>query len=110
MQAYLSKDAFRYGRRPGPSDFVARIGGEEFAALLPDISPENAFDVADRVRRAVGDSEIACHGSSFSLTLSAGIVHSATGAGSLDDLMKRADAGLYRAKSGGRNKIKAFAA
>jgi diguanylate cyclase (GGDEF)-like protein len=93
-----------------PSDFVARIGGEEFAAILPNISAASAFDVTDRVRRAVGACEIRCHGSRFRLTLSAGIVHSSTGAGTMDELMKRADAGLYRAKSSGRNKIEQFAA
>lgn len=88
-----------------PADFVARIGGEEFAVLLPGVTVQGAFDAADRVRRAVGQLEIAHGGNRFGITLSAGIAHGSTVPGNLDDLMSRADAGLYRAKKNGRNAI-----
>lgn len=91
-------------------DFVARIGGEEFAAILPSITAAIALEVSDRVRRMVGSQEIVSHGNRFHITLSGGVVHSSSGLGDMVDLMKAADVGLYRAKNGGRNRIEQIAA
>lgn len=92
------------------TDFLARIGGEEFAAILPGISAHDAYLLTDRVRREVGKGRIVCEGARFRLTLSAGIVHSSGGVCTMDELMHRADAGLYQAKNRGRNRIEQFAA
>ena len=91
-------------------DFVARIGGEEFAAILPGVTPTEAFMLTDRVRATVAAARIAADDGSFGLTLSAGIAHSAEGEASFDRLMRAADANLYRAKNGGRNRIAETAA
>lgn len=88
-----------------PSDFVARIGGEEFAAILPDLSSQDAYDVVERVRGAVEAQEIVSHGSRFSITLSGGMTHSTHRLDDIAKLMRAADAGLYRAKQAGRNRI-----
>jgi diguanylate cyclase (GGDEF)-like protein len=92
------------------SDFVARIGGEEFAAILPGISAVNAFELTDRVRGAVGGNEVVCNEARFQVTMSAGVIHSSSGVGTMDDLMNKADMGLYRAKNRGRNRTEQFAA
>ncbi|MEF2552680.1 GGDEF domain-containing protein [Aurantimonas sp. A2-1-M11] len=86
-------------------DFVARIGGEEFAAILPDVTRTEAFLLTDRVRATVAATRISSEDGTFALTLSAGIVHSADSMGSFDRLMRAADANLYRAKNAGRNRI-----
>lgn len=91
-------------------DFVARIGGEEFAVILPNTSSESALDVTERVRRMVGEQEIDCNGNRFKITLSGGIVHSSSGLHDMANLMKAADTGLYRAKHGGRDRIGHIAA
>jgi len=88
-----------------PTDVVARIGGEEFAAILPDLSSEDAFDVVERVRRAVESHEVASHGNRFSITLSGGMTHSTHRLDDIAKLMRAADASLYRAKQTGRNRI-----
>jgi diguanylate cyclase (GGDEF)-like protein len=92
------------------SDLVARMGGEEFAALLPDISAEKAYEVVDRLRRAVSEHEICHEGHRFRLTLSAGLSHSGDGADDFDAVMKAADDQLYRAKRAGRDRVAPFAA
>ncbi|WP_142849273.1 GGDEF domain-containing protein [Telmatospirillum sp. J64-1] len=87
------------------SDFVARIGGEEFAAILPDISAHDAYEVAERVRQSIEGCQISTKGTSFALTLSAGICHSVTDEHDVDELLRQADKNLYRAKETGRNRV-----
>jgi diguanylate cyclase (GGDEF)-like protein len=78
-------------------DTVARIGGEEFALLLPEADPAAAYEVAERARRLV--SEILLP--EGSLSCSAG-VSTVAGAGDEDDLFVAADRALYEAKRQGR--------
>jgi diguanylate cyclase (GGDEF)-like protein len=92
------------------ADFVARIGGEEFAAILPRSGPADALAVVERVRSAVAEQDIVSHETCFRVTLSGGVVHSTSGLRNMDALMKAADAGLYRAKKAGRNRIEQVAA
>src|SRR5690606_14870074 len=92
------------------TDIVARIGGEEFAAILPGLSADEAFDVTDRLRRAVAETEITSDEHRFRLTVSAGICHSSGVARDYDTLMKLADARLYKAKDKGRNRVEQMAA
>jgi diguanylate cyclase (GGDEF)-like protein/PAS domain S-box-containing protein len=74
------------------TDFVARYGGDEFALLLPDCTHDEAVAVVDRLRAALPDG----------LTCSAGLARW-DGEISPDELIARADAALYEAKSAGRN-------
>jgi diguanylate cyclase (GGDEF)-like protein/putative nucleotidyltransferase with HDIG domain len=80
-------------------DLLARIGGEEFAWILPETSGIEAYAVAERARQAVAG---ASHPDLAPLTLSAGVCD-LTQAEDADDLFRLADSALYWAKSHGRN-------
>jgi diguanylate cyclase (GGDEF)-like protein/PAS domain S-box-containing protein len=81
-------------------DLVARYGGEEFAFALPGLDEERATSVLDRIRVAL---EAACNGGPV-FTASFGATDSTRGA-RLDELVRIADEGLYRAKAEGRNRV-----
>lgn len=83
----------------------ARIGGEEFAILLPEADAPDAAMVAQRVLATVSSLRIPYEASSFSLTVSIGIATSPNGTIPMETLMLSADAALYTAKSTGRNRI-----
>jgi diguanylate cyclase (GGDEF)-like protein len=84
-------------------DTAARYGGEEFAILLPETSRAGAHVVADRIRRRVED-RFRRRGSIHE-TISGGVATYPEDATSPEDLLRRADEGLYRAKADGKNRI-----
>lgn len=90
-------------------DLVARLGGEEFVAILPDISHELAHVVAERLRRAIADKPFPCSapGGSLSITTSIGgiVLDPETTDSTIQDIIKRADDQLYKAKNDGRNRV-----
>jgi diguanylate cyclase (GGDEF)-like protein len=83
----------------------ARIGGEEFALVLRDTAFEQAFAVAERLRGEVAAQSIEVEGQQHSVTISIGIAEWGSGLVTYSDLMRAADHQLYRAKSGGRNRV-----
>ena len=88
-----------------PDDVLARPGGEEFTVFLPDSSAEQAMRVGQRVCQRVRDADIAhADAEEGRLTVSVGVATQQPGDACLEDLLKRADAALYRAKAGGRNR------
>ena len=95
-------------------DTVARIGGEEFAVLLPSTGLAQALAIAERLCTKVAARLVAIDGAEIAYTVSAGVAVLAPGAGgdglptSIDTLMKRADQALYSAKTGGRNRAAAW--
>lgn len=90
-------------------DVVARVGGEEFAVLLPSSTLDGAAAVAERLRRLVESQPVTCDGVSIAYTVSAGIAAVDAGeAIDLDTLIKRADRALYAAKANGRNRIECW--
>ena len=93
----------REGRRV--SDVVARIGGEEFALLLPETSIEAAYVVAGRLRRSVEVSPLLSNGNGLAVTVSIGVAEAAPGMSGIVDLMKDSDRALYEAKGAGRNRV-----
>ncbi len=85
-------------------DILGRLGGEEFAVLVPKASVERALEVADRLRRATAALAVPLdEGGAVTFTISIGV----TGHGPNDDdltaMLRRADAALYAAKNAGRN-------
>lgn len=86
------------------SDFVARIGGEEFGLLVPDAMPETAHAVAERIRRAVADFPVVTSsGIVLSITVSIGLAQLE---GNLSESLSHADGALYQAKDAGRNQVR----
>jgi len=96
--AVLREVARRLQASARRGDLPARIGGEELAWLLPDTGLPAARDAAERLRRAIRELPIAPVGM---VTASLGVAE--LGPGGPDDLVRRADAALYRAKEGGRD-------
>jgi diguanylate cyclase (GGDEF)-like protein len=86
------------------ADVVARVGGEEFTALLWGSDREEALTYAERVRSAFASSDVGVG----RLTISAGIAFGEPPALELDPLLHAADSALYAAKAGGRDRITIF--
>lgn len=94
--------AIRQGARSG--DVIGRIGGEEFAVFLPDVTPDEGAVVAERIRHEVENRVPPTgNGQTLRLTVSIGGVVAARSAG-FADLMRTADRRLYDAKRLGRNR------
>ncbi len=87
------------------SDVVARIGGEEFALLLPETTAEAAYAVAERLRRNVEVSPLLTNGNGLAVTVSIGVAEAGPGMSGIVDLMKDSDRALYKAKGAGRNRV-----
>jgi diguanylate cyclase len=108
----------RYGHRAGdrvlqsvagcfsavlrPADFVARIGGEEFAVLLVGLGLAEAVHIANQVRMAVEGLRFHFRGTPVRVTVSCGVTELHEG-DTPETVFDRADAALYRAKDGGKN-------
>jgi diguanylate cyclase (GGDEF)-like protein len=88
------------------NDTVARIGGEEFALLLPETVIEKATQVADRLRAVVAQTYIPVVGR---VTISVGVAEFPFCASSAELLIKSADSAMYEAKRAGRNRVVAAA-
>jgi diguanylate cyclase len=84
------------------SDFVARIGGEEFAVLLSGLKLAEAMHIANQVRTAVEGLRFHFRGTPVRVTVSCGITELHQDDAS-EAAFDRADAALYRAKHGGKN-------
>nr|QMS48163.1 FOG: GGDEF domain [uncultured bacterium] len=86
-------------------DIAARIGGEEFAVLLPEAGLEAARAFAERLREAVAQTVFVLGGEERRLTISIGIAGLAPSRTERSTLMQAADVALYRAKDEGRNRV-----
>ncbi|MEO6690652.1 MAG: diguanylate cyclase [Dokdonella sp.] len=88
------------------SDTLGRYGGEEFLVVLPGVDATSAELVAERIRNRVQQMAMLVSGKHIKLTLSVGIATLSVGMNSPEDLIERADVALYRAKAGGRNRVR----
>jgi diguanylate cyclase (GGDEF)-like protein len=88
-------------------DTIARLGGEEFVAVLPGTGAQDAEPVAERCRRSIEDADLSVEGARCPLTVSVGV---AEYVGNViltpEEIIARADKALYRAKQAGRNCIR----
>ncbi|MGY4514811.1 diguanylate cyclase [Lysobacter sp. HA18] len=88
-----------------PQDRIGRTGGEEFVVVLPATRREDAIVIAERLRLAVAALDIQPQVPGLVVSTSAGVATSAPSDDRIDDLLGRADAALYRAKSAGRDRV-----
>jgi diguanylate cyclase (GGDEF)-like protein len=88
-----------------PRDLFARLGGEEFACLLPDATAANAAAVGERVRQAFAAAVYTSGDKAFGVTVSVGLATAAAERSDLPSLLVSADRALYRAKAAGRDRI-----
>ncbi len=84
------------------SDYVFRIGGEEFVLLLTSTDASAAATMVEKMRTGISESSFHFKGEPVSLTLSAGITETRKG-DNVESIYERADAALYKAKNSGRN-------
>lgn len=91
-----------------PTDLCARLGGEEFAVILPDTDADGALLVAEQIRRNVAIRQVPCPetGAMTSVTVSIGLASKTPGPDDrIEDMMAQADAKLNDAKQTGRNRV-----
>ncbi|MGE4423500.1 MAG: diguanylate cyclase [Pseudodesulfovibrio sp.] len=86
------------------SDVFARMGGEEFAALLVETRAGQAVEAAERIRAMAANRPIPTDAGDLTVTVSIGVAALAA-EDSINDLLKRADEALYKAKQSGRNSV-----
>jgi diguanylate cyclase (GGDEF)-like protein len=97
--AQLLRKAFR------SIDMAARVGGEEFAVILPGSDLAAARTSAERLREIVAKTPLVQDGKTISVTVSIGAATMLPGDSEADQTLIRADEALYHAKENGRNKV-----
>ncbi|HEY5715541.1 MAG TPA: GGDEF domain-containing protein, partial [Psychromonas sp.] len=86
-------------------DIIGRIGGEEFAIIVPHADLEIATELAQRLRLGIEKTEIIIDGKPVKITACFGVTRIDVKSESLDEALKRADKALYLAKENGRNRV-----
>lgn len=90
------------------TDFIFRLGGEEFGILLPETDKQGAFQLADRIRKSIEEMRTSVNEETIVLiTISIGVSLYASEL-SLDEFMHRSDLALYESKANGRNRVTIF--
>ena len=102
--AVLAKAGEVLHRLARPDDLIGRMGGEEFALLLTDVSGPVARTFAEALREAIGEGKVAPQGEAISVTASLGVAEMRAG-DDFETLYARADRALYAAKNAGRNRV-----
>jgi two-component system cell cycle response regulator len=104
--AVLREVARRLGLQLRPYDAIGRYGGEEFLIVLPGCPPEEALEVAERLRDDAGNAPVHCENAAIPISISLGVasqLHVLTEAS--EPLIAAADAALFDAKRSGRNRV-----
>ena len=87
-------------------DRIGRVGGEEFAVVLPETDERQALEVAERLRQSVASTDIPLErGLPLRITLSIGVTSLIGTSANIDTLLGQADGALYEAKRAGRNRV-----
>jgi diguanylate cyclase (GGDEF)-like protein len=87
------------------TDTAARLGGEEFAIVLPRSDAESALQVAERIRRSFAEEAIETGGTKLRSTVSAGVATAGAKGEPFELVLRNADKALYAAKRDGRNRV-----
>jgi diguanylate cyclase (GGDEF)-like protein len=90
------------------SDFAGRLGGEEFALILPEATLDSAAAAAERLRRLVAECVITADSGFIPVTISVGSSVCDANTTGIEQLLKEADVALYEAKRAGRNRVCRF--
>ena len=88
------------------NDFVARVGGEEFAVILPEADRMGGVALAEKLRRMIQGERFEHEGKHVPVTISLGVAEFSASLASSADLYKAADERLYEAKRAGRNLVR----
>jgi len=102
LQRFVKKclDAIR------PYDGVARVGGEEFMVLLPQVALDAARSIGERIRAAIAGAPFdSGNGNPIDVTVSVGVSEFGRDGETIDAILRKADERLYRAKHQGRNRV-----
>lgn len=103
----LAATARRVAAAIRQEDFVGRMGGEEFAVLLPHCSHDRTVEIAERIRQSVESHPVTLDdGRYVNVTVSVGATCAIIGQRGFEELMSVADRALYAAKAGGRNQTR----
>ena len=89
-------------------DIVGRMGGEEFALILPETDPQGAMLTVERLREYLGELAIPIDSGALTVTVSIGVTTVKDPSDTIEAALKRADEALYQAKGSGRNKTVAY--
>ena len=87
------------------TDILGRIGGEEFAMILPSTKLKDALVLANKIKTELADKELLVNGHKLHITVSVGLTSLTYDDKSYDTVIARADAALYKAKENGRNRV-----
>jgi len=90
------------------TDVLARYGGDEFVALLPETAADRAIEVGERIVKAVASAMLEFEGKRFETSVSIGLACYPQDGRSVDSLQARADRAMYLAKEQGRNRVVRF--
>jgi diguanylate cyclase (GGDEF)-like protein len=88
-------------------DVVGRMGGEEFAVILPETPGSAAVELAERMRACLGTTKQDAAGVPITVTASLGVAEVRRSDRSAEEALQRADVALYRAKHQGRDRVEA---
>lgn len=101
----LAQSTATLQKRLRSTDCLARIGGEEFAVLLPSTTLEQALIVAEELRRSVEELVFHADEHSLKVTITCGVASFSDADEAFENTMHRADEAMYRGKNSGRNRI-----
>ena len=87
------------------TDYIGRIGGEEFAILMPATGMDSAFHIADRLRENIAKHKIIFENKVVQVTVSIGLSYYRKKDNDIQTIIKRSDKALYEAKDSGRDKV-----
>lgn len=87
------------------TDLIARLGGEEFAVVLPETNLSGALHIAEKLCHSLATTPIHLPGNTIQMTFTAGVAQFIASDLNFDSIMERADKALYRGKTAGRNRV-----